>query len=229
VWVPAWIFKGRTQSNDLLILLEPNGRNALWHEGELYQNLAKKFVVCVPDLRGLGDLRPEYGAGSPGYQGDHQNEESYAWACLTLGSPLLGARVTDLLAVVQAARHLYPDARRVTVAANGHLTVPALCAAYLDTDISQLLLAAPLISWRSYAGADEYNHPFANIVPDILRHADLPQLAAALAPRRIALCGAVDAAGTTLPVAAARSAYSGSHIEVRKTADWDEHTFLYLL
>src|SRR5712691_6717410 len=64
VWVPAWMFLPRKNdpSKPVLLLLEPNGRNGRWHEGELYQNLAVQgYPVCVPDLRGSGDLAPEFG------------------------------------------------------------------------------------------------------------------------------------------------------------------------
>src|SRR5205807_826321 len=57
VWVPAWLFQPRTvdASKPILLALEPNGRGAHWHEGELYQELARKgYSVCVADLRGIG-------------------------------------------------------------------------------------------------------------------------------------------------------------------------------
>jgi hypothetical protein len=57
---------------------------------------------------------------------------------------------------------------------------------------------------------ENYHHPFANFIPNILRFTDLPAIAAALAPRKVTIAGEE-----------ARPAYSGSHIEVRAQAAWD--------
>jgi dienelactone hydrolase len=210
VWAPAWIFVPKQSKGRLLIALDPAGRNAHWAEGGLYQKLAAEgTVVCAPDLRGIGDLRPEYSAGAPGYTGEHENEENYAWASLMLGRSLLGQRVTDLIAVIQAlSAGEWGDAP--LLAARGHLTVPALCAAFLMPKIARLYLTEHLVSWRSLVDVEIYHHPFANFIPNVLRSTDLPEIAAALAPRKITIAGEE-----------ARQAYSGSHIEVRTKAAWD--------
>ena len=221
VWIPAWIFVPKQPVRRLLIIVEPGGRNSAWQEGGLYQRLASQgTVVCAPDLRGIGDLRPEYSAGAPAYTGERENEESYAWASLMLGRSLLGQRVTDLLAVIEAL-----SAREwggtPLLAARGRLTVPALCAAFLSSKISGLYLTGHLISWRSLVETEMYDHPFANFVPNILRSTDLPELAAAIAPRKIIIAGILDGAGQPVPALEARRTYSGSNIEVREKAAWD--------
>jgi dienelactone hydrolase len=210
VWAPAWIFVPKRPMQRLLIVLEPNGRNAHWTEGGLYQQLAAAgTVVCAPDLRGIGDLRPEYSAGAPGYAGPREDEESYAWGSLMLGRSLLGQRVTDLMAVIEALS-AGEWGRAPLLAARGALTVPALCAAFLSPRIAGLYLTEHLVSWRSLAETEMYDHPFANFVPNVLRSTDLPEIAAALAPRRVVIAGEE-----------ARPAYSGSNIEVRAEAVWD--------
>jgi hypothetical protein len=229
VWVPAWIFAPKQPAETILIFGDPRGRNTYWHEEQLYQKLAERAIVCVPDLRGFGDLRPEYSAGSPAYQGEHEDEENYAWASLILGKTLVGARVTDLLAVVGAARAQFPNASKLAIAAWGHLTVAALCAAYLDPKISVLHLSDHLVSWRSLAETEMYNCPLANFVPDILRHTDLPEIASLLAPRKIVLAGTVDGGGNPVPNELVRKRYPDHHIELRDRQSWDFHTFVYLL
>jgi hypothetical protein len=61
VWAPAWMFLPRQNdpSKPVLLLLEPNGRNGRWHEGELYQNLA---------AQGGFDSFEIHAIGSPGTQ-----------------------------------------------------------------------------------------------------------------------------------------------------------------
>jgi hypothetical protein len=221
VWVPAW-FYAPTAPGAILLLLEPGSRNARWAEGGLYQTLAAKgHPVLVPNLRGIDDLRPEFGRGAVRYTRPHNDEEHYAWASLMLGKPLLGQRVTDILALVAAV------GRPVHIAALEHMTVPALCAAALDRRIERLHLVRPLVSFEDLAGREDYRHPFANFVPSLLRHTDLPEIAASIAPRKITLAGAVDGAESPVREEKVREIYrSAANIPVRADAAWTADALL---
>ncbi len=218
VTVPAWVFLPRIPTTKPpLILLEPAGRSANWGEDSLYQQLAAAGrLVIAPDLRALGDLRAEYPRHAFGNAARHQGEDPYAWASLMLGRPLLGQRVSDILAVVRAATTLYKSPN-VHVAALSHLTVPALCAAALEPKIASLHLSRHLVSWRSLAVTENYEHPFANFLPGILRTTDLPQIAASIAPRPITL--------TALSDPTAASLYSAPNIKIVNTPPWALATF----
>ena len=195
VWLPAWLFVPRRldASKPALLALEPSGRSANWREDELYAALAADgFLVCLPDPRGLGDLRPEFPRGSSQHARSHQEEEAFAWASLMLGKPLLGQRVTDILALIPALRaHPAAVSRKLVVAARGAVTLPALFAAALDPSVQILYLSGGLISYRSLVETENYDHPFANFLPGVLHHTDLPQVAASIAPREIILAGPV--------------------------------------
>jgi cephalosporin-C deacetylase-like acetyl esterase len=225
VWVPAWLIlpRGRRSDKPVVLALEPGGRNRQWSEGQLYQSLAVRgYPVCVADIRGIGDLAPEFGRGDPGQAESHRHEDEYAWAGLIFGRPLVGQRVTDILALAAGLRkHPALGARRVVVAARGKLTVPALIAAALDKEISEIYLAGGLVSFRDVVDTENYDCAFANFVPNLLRHTDLPDVAAKLAPRRVTLAGTVDAAGHTMESGAVRGIYGGEHVTVRDKADWD--------
>ncbi len=185
VWLPAWLFLPARAWEKLLIVVEPNGRNGQWHEDELYPRLAAAGIaVCAADVRGTGDLQPAFSAGAASYTREHQNEENYAWASFILGRSLLGQRVTDILSLTNALATAHPRAT-LTLAARERMTVPALCAAALDTRIRKTYLAQALTSWRSIAESERYTAPFANFVPDILRHTDLPQISRSIAPRPV--------------------------------------------
>src|SRR5436309_15966515 len=111
----------------LLIVVERNGRNGRWREGDLYDEFAETGIaVCAADVRGIGDLEPQFSPGAAGFERAHQTEEDYAWGSLILGRTLLGQRVTDILGIVGA----FPQAT-ISVAARDKMTVPALCAAAL--------------------------------------------------------------------------------------------------
>ena len=211
VHVPAWVFQPRPYRNNrpLLLLLEGGGRNAAWHEDELFQSLARQgFAVCVPDLRGIGDLLGEIGPGNPRYTRRHNEEEEYAWASLILGKPLLGQRVSDVLALVRGLKqHPVLGSRPIVVAAQGRLTVVAQFAAALTPQISRLYLAGGLVSFHSVLETENYGHAFSNFVPNILNSTDLPEVTAQMGTRKVTLGGLIDGAGRRLDSGAVRKAY----------------------
>lgn len=222
VFVPAWVYRGpQSRGGKTLLALEPGGRNARWQEDMLYASLAAEgHTVCVADVRGTGDLNPEYGHGAPRYTGSHQSEEHYAWASMMLGKPLLGQRVTDILALVEAL------GGPLTLAALGKMTVPALIAAALDRRVERVYLAGGLVSWRSICEIEEYSHPFANFAWRILEHTDLPEIAASIDPRGVTLAGPVDAAGRPA-FEAAKAAYRSANVTVLAESGWNRISSLF--
>jgi hypothetical protein len=159
------------------VIVEPNGRNGAWHEDELYDRLATAGIaVCAPDVRGVGDLEPQFAPGSVGYTRGHANEEQYAWASLILGRSLLGQRTTDIAMHVGALAAEYPRAE-ILLAAREKMTVPALCAAAIETRVRRVYLARGVDSWRSATETPNYAMAMANIVPGALAVTDLPEIA----------------------------------------------------
>jgi dienelactone hydrolase len=225
VWVPAYLYQAKANdpSKPLVIVLEPQGRSG-WAEAGLYNRMAAEAscVVCAPDLRGIEDMAPEFSRGAVRHARPHNSEEAYAWASLILGKPLAGQRVTDILAIVRGLRSRNGlGNRRVILAARGVLTVPAQFAAALEPAIGSLYLAEGLISFQSVVETENDQYPFGNFVPHLLEHTDLPELTAALAPRRVTLAGPVDGAGKRLAVEAVRAEYSSaSNIRIVTEAAW---------
>jgi hypothetical protein len=225
VWVPAWVFLPKSGSTRVILILDEHGRNQHWREGGICETLASKGrIACAADLRGIGDLRPQAGPGSPGHAIPHASEEEYAWASLIFGRPLLGQRVADILALVEVLK----NRGKIAIAANGRLTVPALFAAALTQEIESLYLSAGLASFRDIVESENYKQPLANLIPNMLASVDLPQLARALAPRRVHLAGATGADGQPKPLDALRGMYPHSNIELSKEAGWNVESFLQL-
>jgi dienelactone hydrolase len=222
VWLPAWLLTAKDTAPDkpVLVVLDPVESEQLWFQPDA--DLAPGSpVICAVDIRGVGALVPEYSSGHPGYASSHEQEENYAWGSVILGKPLVGQRVTDILAIVTALRkHPATAQRRIRVAAAGRLTVPALFAAALDKRIDGLYLSGGLTSFRELVDSELYKQPFANFVPGLLNHTDLPQVAASIAPRRIVLAGAVNARDETADVAAVRQIYAGENLSIEPEAKW---------
>ncbi|MBV9265507.1 MAG: acetylxylan esterase [Acidobacteriaceae bacterium] len=232
VWVPLWVFVPRRPVQHLIVLLDPQGRDRDWQEGGLPQSLMDRAVVCAPDLRGTGDAEPGYPPGQPQYAKNHQTEDSYAWSSLVFGRPLLGQRVEDLLVTAAAAAKQFQPAGQLVLAARGHFTVPAVCAAALSKEVTVLHLSEHLVSWRNIAESEDYTHPFANFLPDILRHTDLPELVSQLNVREVRIGRFVDASGSTVPLDRAQPMYPEAHKARTKFSNgtiWDSQAFDYLL
>ena len=175
---PASSCYPQEKRSSVIVPLEPRGRNAHWKEDDLYPQLAAAgHIVAAFDIRGIGDLSPEVGRGNPFYTKSHAKEESYAWASLMLGKPMLGQRVTDILHILQALRNYAPAQNtRMTVAALDHLTVPATFAVASDPAVTRLYTARGLESYASLLKNYDYTEPFANFVPNILTVMDIPEL-----------------------------------------------------
>jgi dienelactone hydrolase len=230
VYLPAWCFRPKVGTvMTALLLLHPAGRNAVWKEDELAQQLALAGIpVLAADVRGVGDLRPEFSAGAPGYQGAHEAEEDYAWGSLILGRPLVGQRVTDIIAAARGLRSVAGAGVKIAVAALGTMAVPALVAGALENGIDRIYLAGGLSSYRSIVDTEMYRHSLADFIPGILAHTDLPEIAATLSPRRLVIAGPVDAAAAALAPRDARAVYDSalrqSNFELRDKAAWSAET-----
>ena len=230
VWIPAFLMIPRKSDRDkpVLLALEAGGRGLRWREGDLYQGLALQgYPICVADLRGIGDLQPSFSHGFPGYARKHEDEENYSWGSLMLGAPLLGQRVTDILALVQAlANNPALAGRKIRVAAQGKLTVPAIFAAALTPHIDSLYLADGLISYRSIVDSESYSVSLANFVPKMLETTDLPEVVAGLAPRSVTLAGTVDATGRPAAEAMVRASYKADHIRIVARPEWSAEALM---
>jgi dienelactone hydrolase len=238
VFLPAYLFspgpsnkpvlRPQSAAPPLLLMLDEAGRNHSWREGGLYHKLAAAgCIVCAFDVRGIGDLTPEVGRGNPAYTGPHAVEEAYAWASMILGHPLLGQRVEDILAMARAVRDWRGQGHRLVLCANGHMTVPALCAMALDANIGAAYLAQGVVSWSSLLEGDNYTEPFSSFLPGVLTKTDLPFVARLAQGRNVILAGAVNSRGKAVPVADVRSLYGGG-VEVRSSAAWDSSMFTAL-
>lgn len=135
------------------------------------------YVALAPDLRGFGERRGcEAGLAATG---------------ALLGRPLVGMNAWDLLRAVDYLGGR-PDVRadRIGVMARGTGAMPALFAAAMDERIRCAALDGGLGTWREQIVARDcfgLGAPPADIVPGLLRHADLDDVACLIAPRALML------------------------------------------
>jgi cephalosporin-C deacetylase-like acetyl esterase/lysophospholipase L1-like esterase len=214
ITVPGLLFtRGTEKRGPLVLYLQPQGKAADAGPGGPLEKLVQSSgqSVLALDLRGLGETAAAVPAGNrPNYLGADVKE---AFLALHLNRPLLGQRVKDLLAVVEALAAENPEGFEVI--AYGMAGPIALHAAALDQRIKRATLERSLVSWLNVVDTPLSRNQLANVVPGVLRVYDLPELAASLAPRPLAIRQSIDAEGKRLAQAAletvyacARSAYS---------------------
>ncbi|MBI4623319.1 MAG: acetylxylan esterase [Verrucomicrobia bacterium] len=154
-----------------VVYLHPKGKIAgAAPGGEIEQLVRKGYAVLAPDLAGIGEMAP--------------NQDAWEMAML-MGRSLVGLRAGDvvrLVRVLQARPEI--DPARIGGVAHGALGVDLLHAATFESAIAHVVVVDPLVSYRALLEEEYYTADFAQgIVARALTAYDLPDLAAAIAPR----------------------------------------------
>jgi cephalosporin-C deacetylase-like acetyl esterase len=151
--------------------------------------------VLSIDLRGMGESQaPNARNGSdwPRYFGNYEA----AMTALLSGKTLTAMRALDIIRAVDIA---VPHAKEVIAFAHGAAGIPLLHAAVLDPRIQTVAIEGSLVSYRSAVDQRINRGVFEHVIRGVLRHYDLPDLMALIAPRPVSIAGAVDAMGEPLP------------------------------
>jgi dienelactone hydrolase len=171
------------------------------------------IAVCLPDLRGTGETR----LGD--YRGRRSEATRQSSSERMLGSTLFGSRLSDLLTVVQwlrtrsdiddASIAVWGDSFATANASGRRIDVPfgiddepnqseplgatlALLAGLFDDEIKTIVARRGLVSVRSVLESPFVLVPHDFLVPGLLTAGDLPDVAAAIAPRSLRVEGLFD-------------------------------------
>lgn len=184
------------------LFLDPQGKSAQAEPGERIETLVQQGqVVFALDLRGWGETAPEriseqFGAYAP------------AMTALLLGDSLVGLRMRDIVSAVDwMAQQPEIDASRIVAIGLGEAAIPLLHAAVVDERISELRLERMLLSYESVVRRRIHRRFLESVVQGVLRKYDLPELVAALAPRRVFLVDPLLPNGAEARAAEALEAY----------------------
>jgi cephalosporin-C deacetylase-like acetyl esterase len=215
IYVPAWVFlsDGKAEKPRATLWVNEGGKEPDGLEFGPLEALARKGqLVAAIDVRGVGDTLPPHSPSitePPGFRHLFDVETAASYMAWMMNESLFGMRVQD---VVRAVDYILSradvDPNGVRVIGKGAGALWALYAAALDHRIDEVLCEDGLLSYRALAQVDRYLHGAGIFVPDVLKHFDLPQVAAALAGRRLTLRNPVDAMKRPVRVEAARQAYT---------------------
>lgn len=150
------------------------------------QAVARGFAALAMEQRGFG----ECGAQPNGEPDCTQ----IAMQALLLGRTLIGERCWDVSRAIDAVLAHFPmiDADRIALMGNSGGGTTTLYAAALDERIAAAMPSCALCGYHASIGARR--HCWCNCVPRVMRHFDMGDLAAMIAPRPlVAVNGATDA------------------------------------
>ena len=211
VGTPGWFLRPSSLHRPPVVLhiADDCGHSLVEEPGACDRVIAAGYAICSITLRGLGIARPRFPRGGPNYYSPiSMVGERYAWAWLALGSPVAGQRVQDALrAIDYLAARTDIDFSQLRILGSGSTGIAAQMAALLDTRVRSLLLDGGMVSFAALVESQDYSLDFSWFVPEILRHMDLPDIVAGLAPRPCWIRNSVDAGGAALDITAVKQRF----------------------
>jgi cephalosporin-C deacetylase-like acetyl esterase len=167
-------------------------------------------IVTAVDVRGIGETKPPHLdiSGRNEFRHVDSVETAMTYMAWEMNESLFGMRVQDVIRSVDYVLSR-PDVDRsnLRVVGSGRGALWVLFAAALDARIQAAVCEQGLLSYRTLTGSDRYTHGADIFIPSILEHFDLPQVAAAIVPRRLSVVAPVDAMKRPVDAAAAERAY----------------------
>ncbi len=199
IYIPAWVFVPERTSGRYPATLYVNdaGKDADGMEFGPLERLARKGQLTVAvDVRGIGETRPPHVASitePPGFRHLFDVETAMSYMAWFMDESLLGMRVQDVIRSVDyVVSRPDVDKAAVRVIGKGQGALWALYAAALDPRISIVICDGGLVSYRSLLQSDRYLHGADIFVRDVLKHFDVPQVAASICDRRLILLSPTD-------------------------------------
>ena len=148
--------------------------------GPIEKLVADGRIVLAIDLRGYGETADKEKGGR--YYNDGFRT---AMVAMHVGRPLLGQRVEDLLAALRAiSEHEAVDTEAIHLVGIGRAGPVALHAAAIEPRFASVTLRSSIGSWTDDVVARPLDPQLmGHVVPGVLKHYDLPDLAEMLAGR----------------------------------------------
>ena len=218
IYIPTWVFLPHSRNQDTRAILYVND-TGMAEEGTagmpfgVLEQLARKgFLVVALEPRGTGLTAPQHFFGEPPESWEYRQlfdvETAAAYMAWYMDQSLLGMRVLDVLRGVDYALGRQDvDSRGLRAIGSGRGALWVLFAAALDPRIRAAVCEGGLISYKSLVNTDRYLYGADVFIPGVLRQFDLPQVAAAVADRPLALLSPLDPMKQAAAVAEVLEAY----------------------
>jgi cephalosporin-C deacetylase-like acetyl esterase len=210
--IPALMFTpdGASGNRPAILYLHEDGKADEAAPGGKIEELTRTgAAVLAIDLRGMGETREELDRSDAffTYFGAFES----AMTAMLVGKTLIGMRAQDVVRAVDLlALREDVEMRNLSAYGFGAAAPVLLHAAALDDRIKNVVLENMLISYESVVTEKISRQIFESIIPGVLGKYDLPDLAAALAPRRVTIVNPVNPRGQNLELSKARLQYENA-------------------
>ena len=184
--LPAALFKPLENSNqEVVLLLDERGmEEAARTDSVMIRSIVKQgYSVLLFDVRGIGALGPGYLKGDAYIDSTSFNQ----WfASIMTHKSIVGMRAEDILRIVHFAANGPDKFNAITALSSGATGSEMLHAAIFEERIQKVCLIQPFLSYADIALSRDYAPaliPFT--VAGAIDKYDLPDLMAALSPRKL--------------------------------------------
>jgi cephalosporin-C deacetylase-like acetyl esterase len=228
IYIPTWVFlpEGARAKAPAILYVHERGKEADGLElGPLETVVKKGRTVVSIDVRGIGATRPAHPADeSVGFRHVDDAETVMVYWAWEMDESLLGMRVQDVVRSVDyvlSRPDIDPD--RVDLVGRGTGALWVLFAAAFDKRVHAAVCEGGLLSYRVLTDSDRYLHGANVFIPDVLKHFDLPEVAAAVGCP-LTVVSPLDAMKNQVEVARARRSYQPPVRVVGRSpgTDWAE-------
>ncbi len=151
--------------------------------------LIKDLVSAEPDaafyamdVRGIGESQPDV-CGADQFLRPYGSDYFHSAHSLMLGRPYLGQKTHDVLRVIDWLKSIGHE--EIHLAGRGWGAQPAAFAALLHNEVKAVTLKNALTSYLELAQTEDYQWPYAIMLPNVLAHFDLPEVHAALKAKNL--------------------------------------------
>lgn len=178
IYLPALMFLPKqTQSKNTVLYIHEQGKDADAAPDGPIENLVKagRLVLAV-DLRGTGETQQ---TGQKYFMSYFGTDGQDVYTAYLLARSYVGMRAEDIIVCARFLKEQQDG--RVDLVAVGHVSVPALHAAALESDMFESVeLIRGLVSWSNVIESGRSLNQLVNAVHGALTVYDLPDLAATL-------------------------------------------------
>jgi pimeloyl-ACP methyl ester carboxylesterase len=226
IYIPAWVFVPARKKEKLPTVLyfsedgiqndgmEFEGAEASGLRHGILDRLVREgYLIVAADVRGIGQTRPSSNSplSSEPFGQLFNFDTAMTYAAWSMDRSLLGMRVLDVVRTVDyAMQRDGAGTNDLHVIGKGMAALWCLYAAVFDERICHLTCDQCLLSYRSITEGDRYLYGADVFIPDVLLHFDLPEVAAAIAPRPLKFVAPQDAMKRTIDSTRAYEAYQST-------------------
>lgn len=190
----ALVTPAQPRAARVALLVDSRGKSAaLAVDGDVHQLAQLGYTILAVDPAGIGETAFRRHTAAP------WSSPQLAFLALMVGRPLEGIRMNDILRGIDALKELnVATPQGVLGMARGRIGTTLLHAAAVDTRLSRLIIEGNLVSYQAVGAAPIHRAIEDLVVPGALGQYDLPDLAAAVAPRPVALRNLISPTGRAL-------------------------------